>query len=476
MDAATLDRLRRDYDVVPILRRLDLRLDPADGFAALANAESFLFEFGRFVCLGLSARGSLSFDRDADQPAEQLRSALKPLRVSREEPLPPFFGGAVGFLGYGVARWLERLPDRHEPQAIPEAKLLFFDEVMVFDRETGSTSLIVNLFTGSNQSSTDLLNQAMHRLDAKTRQLEGTVDVTPAGPFTRQADWTANCSRDQFEAAVRKAKEEIAAGEAFQIVVAQRWETPFPAANALALYRTLREINPSPYMFLLQMRECTLVGSSPEMLVRVSGDRVETRPIAGTRPRGRTAAEDAALEAELLANEKENAEHLMLVDLGRNDLGRVSERGSVQVTEFRTIERYSHVMHIVSHVAGTLRKDLLPADALLAAFPAGTVTGAPKIRAMELIDELEFSRRGPYAGAVFCSNYAGDLDSCIAIRAIVLHQDRAYVQAGAGIVYDSDPAREYEETVSKAAAMKHAVEETRERVIPSEPLGMTRTS
>jgi anthranilate synthase component 1 len=460
MDAATLDHLRGDYDVIPIVRALNLRADPLELLAASISDQSFLFEFGRFAYLGLSPRASLTFDRSADEPVRQLRSALQPLRVYPSDSLPPFFGGAVGFLGYGVARWLERLPDRHPPQAIPEAELLFFDEVIVFDRETGSVSLIVNLHTGSSGTSAELLTEATRRLEAVSGMLEVAATRARTIPATRQpSSWTSNCSREQFESAVRRAKEEIAAGEAFQIVVAQRWETPYPTSDAVALYQALRRINPSPYMFLLRMREATLVGSSPEMLVRVTGDTVETRPIAGTRPRGQSAAEDAALEAELLANEKENAEHLMLVDLGRNDLGRVSRRGSVKVTEFRTIERYSHVMHIVSHVVGSVRKEMLPVDALLAAFPAGTVTGAPKIRAMELIDELEFSRRGPYAGALFYASYAGDLDSCIAIRAVVLHDDRAYVQAGAGIVYDSDPAREYEETVSKAAAMQRAVEE-----------------
>jgi anthranilate synthase component 1 len=269
--------------------------------------------------------------------------------------------------------------------------------------------------------------------------------------------WTSNCSRQEFLDAVKRAREAIADGEAFQIVVSQRWETEFPNAAATELYRALRALNPSPYMFLLRMHEATLVGASPEMLVRVRGDVVETRPIAGTRPRGADASEDAKLEAELLADEKENAEHLMLVDLGRNDVGRVSERGTIRVTEFRTIERYSHVMHIVSHVTGRLRKELVPVDALLAAFPAGTVTGAPKIRAMELIDDLEFSRRGPYAGAVVIANWAGDLDSAITIRTALLHDGRIYVQAGAGIVFDSVPEREYEETMNKAAAIKSAV-------------------
>ncbi|MGZ7033491.1 MAG: anthranilate synthase component I family protein, partial [Thermoanaerobaculia bacterium] len=236
-----------------------------------------------------------------------------------------------------------------------------------------------------------------------------------------------------------------------------RWEAPYPTSEALTLYRALRSINPSPYMFLLKMTECTLVGASPEMLVRVTGNHAEVRPIAGTRPRGATAEEDAQLEAALLADPKENAEHLMLVDLGRNDLGRVCEAGSIEVSDFCHIERYSHVMHLVTNISGRLRRDCTPVDLFLSCFPAGTVSGAPKIRAMELIDQFERSRRGPYAGAVAYVGFSGNLDSCITIRTIVLSGDRAFVQAGAGIVYDSDPGREYEETERKSAALREAV-------------------
>jgi anthranilate synthase component 1 len=256
---------------------------------------------------------------------------------------------------------------------------------------------------------------------------------------------------------VRDAKEEIAAGEIFQIVVSQRWETDFPTADALTLYRTLRSINPSPYMFLLKTDEGTLVGASPEMLVRVTDGRVETRPIAGTRPRGANAHEDAELAQSLLDDPKENAEHLMLVDLGRNDVGRVCASGSVEVTNYRRVERYSHVMHLVTDVEGRLRDDRTPVDALLACFPAGTVSGAPKIRAMELIDGFENTRRGPYAGAVAYFSFNGNLDSCITIRTVLLANDKAYIQAGAGIVYDSDPATEFVEAENKSMALRRAI-------------------
>jgi anthranilate synthase component 1 len=263
--------------------------------------------------------------------------------------------------------------------------------------------------------------------------------------------------RETFENVIRDAKEEIVAGEVFQIVLSQRWETDFPEAEALTLYRVLRSVNPSPYMFLLRTPECTLVGASPEMLVRVDGTRAETRPIAGTRPRGATPELDAELERALAADPKEQAEHLMLVDLGRNDLGRVCESGSVSVSDFCHVERYSHVMHLVTNVAATLRADRTPVDLFLSCFPAGTLTGAPKIRAMELIDAHEMTRRGPYGGAVAYFAFSGNMDSCIAIRTIVLANGRASVQAGAGIVYDSDPATEYEESMSKSAALKQAI-------------------
>jgi anthranilate synthase component 1 len=271
------------------------------------------------------------------------------------------------------------------------------------------------------------------------------------------ATFRSNFTRDEFEQMVRDAKEEIAAGEIFQVVVSQRWETEFPTREALTLYRALRSINPSPYMFLMRTNECTLVGASPEMLVRVTEDVVETRPIAGTRPRGITREEDLAFEQALVDDPKENAEHLMLVDLGRNDLGRVCRSGTIEVADFKHIERYSHVMHLVTDVQGRLREERTPVDAFLACFPAGTVSGAPKIRAMELVDRFETTRRGPYAGAVAYFSFSGNLDSCITIRTIVLANDRAYVQAGAGIVFDSDPAKEFEESENKAMALRRAI-------------------
>jgi anthranilate synthase component I len=461
-----LEQIRRDYDVVPVVRELSAdALTPLAAFAALSppDAEAFLFEsvergenVGRYSFVGFDPRRNLRFDRATDDPVGKLNEELRPLRVYNEEALPPFFGGAVGYFGYGVATWTERIPDTtRDDLGVPDAKLLFFDNVVVFDHVRQRLYVVANLFTSDANASLDAANarieRAIERLrNARVELLELPRDVAPA-------ELEANMSREQFESMVRDAKEEISAGEIFQIVVSQRWETDFAARDALTLYRALRSVNPSPYMFLLRTSECTLVGASPEMLVRVNGGVAETRPIAGTRPRGATREDDARLEQALLDDPKERAEHLMLVDLGRNDLGRVCASGSVAVSDFAHIERYSHVIHLVTDVEGELRNDRTPVDAFLSCFPAGTVSGAPKIRAMELIDCFEPTRRGPYAGAVAYIGFSGNLDSCITIRTIVLANGRAYVQAGAGIVYDSDPAREWEETRSKSAALRKAI-------------------
>jgi len=452
------------YDVIPVVRELSAdTLTPLVAFAALAgeNEEAFLFEsvergenVGRYSFIGFEPRRNLRIDATTSDPVQLLNGELVPLRVYREDELPPFFGGAVGWFGYGAGGWSERIPDTHPNElGLPDAKLLFFDNVVVFDHVLQRLYVVANVFTkdGSIEDAARRLDRAMERLRR--------ISVAPVA-FAHDAPpaaFRSNFTREGFEQMVRDAKEEIVAGEIFQIVVSQRWETDYPTRDALTLYRALRSINPSPYMFLLRTDECTLVGASPEMLVRVTGDVVDTRPIAGTRPRGVTREEDAAFEEGLLADPKENAEHLMLVDLGRNDLGRVCRGGSVEVSDFKHIERYSHVMHLVTDVRGRLREDYSPVDAFLSCFPAGTVSGAPKIRAMELIDRFETTRRGPYAGAVAYFSFSGNLDSCITIRTILLAHDKAYVQAGAGIVFDSDPATEFVESENKAAALKRAI-------------------
>jgi anthranilate synthase component I len=467
MDAARFESLRRDYDVIPIARELGAdTVTPVAAFAAISGRSpaAFLFEsvergenLGRYSFIGFAPRRTLTFDRETVDPVATLRGELVPLRVFGEESLPPFFGGAIGFFGYGVAGWSERLPDRHERDGIPDAKLLFCDNVIAFDHLKQKLFIIASLFTKDPRSSEDLVAEAARRIAEAGGALRDVRADLIAFDGAADLPFTSNCTRAEFVSMVRRAKEEIVAGEVFQIVLSQKWSTQYPASEALTLYRALRSINPSPYMFLLRTTECTLVGASPEMLVRATRRIAETRPIAGTRPRGSTREEDSALGEELLADPKENAEHLMLVDLGRNDLGRVATRGSVRVSAFREVERYSHVMHMVSNVVGELGEGKLPIDLFLSCFPAGTVSGAPKIRAMELIDEIEPARRGPYAGAVVYVGFSGNLDSCIAIRTIVLADGVASVQAGAGIVYDSDPEKEYEETVSKSAALRRAI-------------------
>ncbi|MFZ2492095.1 MAG: chorismate-binding protein, partial [Thermoanaerobaculia bacterium] len=392
-------------------------------------------------------------------PVDALRRELRPLRVFGESELPPFAGGAVGYFGYGAAQWTERLPDRHRvsAEALPDATLLFFDRVLAFDHLRQQLFVIANVFSADRRSSRALLEEANRSIENLTARLAAAKTDLESFGVAAPVAFESNCTRSSFVSMVESAQEAIAAGEVFQVVLSQRWTCDYPTDEALTLYRALRSVNPSPYMFLLRTRGCTIVGASPEMLVRLRTGVAETRPIAGTRPRGATPAEDAALGQSLLADAKERAEHLMLVDLGRNDLGRVCEAGSVVVEEFCTIERYSHVMHLVSNVRGQLRPGLGAVDLLLAAFPAGTVSGAPKIRAMELIDELEPERREIYAGAVACISFGGSLDSCIAIRTVVLRDGIASLQAGAGIVFDSDPGREYDESMQKSAALKRAV-------------------
>jgi anthranilate synthase component 1 len=479
LTADQLDELRTHWDVIPLVRELAAdTITPVSAFAAIEDPsiDSFLLEsvergesLGRYSFIGFAPRKTLALDASTPDPVALLREELVPLRVWNEASLPPFFGGAVGWFGYGVARWTERLPDRHPGSGQPDARLLFIDNVVAFDHVKQRLVVVANLFAADPRGSAELLADANRRLDETVARLAGAkADLRDGSHSSALPAWSASCSCETFVGMVARAREEIAAGEVFQVVLSQSWSIDYPESEALELYRALRAVNPSPYMFLLRTRDCTLVGASPEKLVRVHGRELETRPIAGTRRRGATRAEDVALEAELRADPKERAEHLMLVDLGRNDLGRVSAGGSVRVEGFCRVERYSHVMHLVTDVRGELREGLTPIDAFLACFPAGTVSGAPKIRAMELIDELEVARRGPYAGAVTYVGFSGNLDSCIAIRTISLSGGKATVQAGAGIVYDSVPESEYEETVNKAAALKKAVAVALSRVVTRE--------
>ena len=396
-------------------------------------------------------------------PLEALRRVLANFHPVAVPGLPRFQGGAVGYLAYDMVRHMERLPRRaHDDLGLPDAVFMLSDTLLVFDNLRHRLLVIANAHVDRRDAASldEAYDQAAVRIGMTLSKLArpvrstGALTLPPPGPLLALGEegFASTMDEPTFCDAVLRAKEYIAAGDAYQIVLARRLDTRLEA-EPFTVYRALRTINPSPYLFYLRLGKTTIVGSSPEVLVRVEGDRVEERPIAGTHPRGATEAEDLAIEQSMKTDPKERAEHVMLVDLGRNDVGRVSELGSVKVTEFMVTERYSHVMHLVSHVVGRLRRGADAFDVLRACFPAGTVSGAPKIRAMEIIDEIEPTQRGPYAGAVGYVSYSGTLDSCITIRTIVCHAGRASIQVGAGIVADSDPKSEWLETCSKARGL-----------------------
>ncbi len=374
--------------------------------------------------------------------------------------LPPFTAGAVGYLAYDAVRWFERIPARaRDDLPLDLAQMMFYATLVAFDHARHQIHLIANIFTGGREHRLrEKYEHAVGEIEAMEALLERPLEMPRSRTLAAPLPVRSNMTPEEFEERVREAKEYIARGDAFQIVLSQRFEVEIGDLDPFQVYRALRMINPSPYMFYMELEGMQVVGASPEMLVRLVGDEITYRPIAGTRPRGTTEAEDRALEADLLADEKERAEHVMLVDLGRNDVGRVAAYGSVEVTDLMVVERYSHVMHLVSTIRGRRRPDKDRFDVLAACFPAGTVTGAPKIRAMEIIDELEPTRRGLYAGAILYADYSGNLDSCIVIRTALVRDGRAYIQAGAGIVADSVPEREYQETVSKARSVIRAIE------------------
>jgi anthranilate synthase component 1 len=498
-DLTGFTRLARDHRVIPVTRRLLAdTLTPVGAFQALAGdrTSTFLLEsaesggrWSRFSIVGVRCAATLTA-RDgqahwlgtppAGVPTGDALSALartgEHLRSPRLPGLPPLTGGLVGYLGYDVVRRLERLPELAvDDTGVPELAFMFATDLAILDHRDSTVLLVANAvnWDGSGDGIPAAHADAVARLDAMADTLtRAGGDAGRSGIATADLAAPAHYDRDRSPAehasAIETAKEEIRAGEAFQIVVSQRFRTT-STADALAVYRVLRATNPSPYMYLLRFGDLTgsgvgtdIVGSSPEALVKVEGDRVLTRPIAGTRPRGATPAEDADLERELLADPKERAEHLMLVDLGRNDLGRVCIPGTVEVVEFMDVARYSHVMHLESTVTGQLTPGRTGLDALLACFPAGTLSGAPKPRAMEIIEKLEPTRRGVYGGVIGYLDFAGDVDSAIAIRTGVFRTAadgtiRVDVQAGGGIVADSDPAAEDAETRHKAAAVLRAI-------------------
>jgi anthranilate synthase component 1 len=399
-----------------------------------------------------------TFERD---PLEIVKNVLADFIPVPDPGLPRFFGGAVGFMGYDVVRYFEELPAREkEGLNLPDVFFMITDTLLIFDNLTHRIKVVSNAHV-NGRSPAAAYKEAIRKIDSLVKKLRRPASskfkVQSSRKRTKAHQLTSNFTQPEYEQAVLKAKEYIKAGDIFQVVPSQRFQTKI-TIEPYEIYRALRLVNPSPYMYFLRCGDATVVGASPEVMVRLEGGRIDLRPIAGTRRRGVTEEEDAALADELLADPKERAEHIMLVDLGRNDVGRVSDPGSVQVSELMVIERYSHVMHIVSNVRGNLTDGKDSYDVIRACFPAGTVSGAPKIRAMEIIDELEPTKRGPYAGAVGYFGFSGNMDTCITIRTLVIKDKVAYIQAGGGVVADSDPASEYQETVNKARAMMRAVE------------------
>jgi anthranilate synthase component 1 len=480
-DFAAFRKMAERRTVIPVYREIlgDLET-PVSAYKKLRNREpSFLLEsveggekWGRFSFLGfrpslifqvkdrevsLERRGVLEIMDPGYEPFEHLRRVLADFQSAPVEGLPRFWGGLVGFLSYDMVRYIERLPQLTPRLTMPEARLMLADNLLIFDNLRQTIKVLVLAHRNPDLTVQQQYDQAVaviHEIISRLRQPAPHAEPPSAAERVKLA---ANLSQEEFEAIVARAKEYIAAGDVIQVVLSQCFKTPLKG-DSLDLYRALRCINPSPYMFYLDLGDLQLVGASPEILVRLEDRQIVYRPIAGTRHRGKTPEEDQALEEELLADPKERAEHIMLVDLGRNDVGRVAEIGSVRVPELFTVERYSHVMHIVSQVEGELALGQDGISLLKSTFPAGTVTGAPKVRAMEIIEELEPTRRGPYAGAVGYLGFTGNMDFCITIRSFTVHQGQVYLQVGAGIVADSDPTREYQETVNKAMALMRALE------------------
>jgi anthranilate synthase component 1 len=394
-------------------------------------------------------------------PLKVVRELMKDYKAVDVAGLPRFYGGMVGYLSYDCVRFFERLPDTASDDLnLPDICLALARHLVIFDHRYHTIKVVSCVHLAKGDSKTAKIKKykaAQKIIDALIADLQKPLKIPASKKSSKKISVTSNCTKAQYEKMVGTGKAHIKAGDIFQIVLSQRFKAKI-TVDAFEIYRSLRVLNPSPYMFYLNFDGLQLVGASPELLVRCEGGLVETRPIAGTRPRGKNEAEDLGFMKDLLADPKEKAEHIMLVDLGRNDLGRVCEKGTVRLSEFMKIEKYSHVMHICSNVQGKLRKDMDALNVLEAAFPAGTLSGAPKIRAMELIEGLEGQKRGPYGGAVGILSFSKNLDTCITIRTIVVHKSQAYVQAGAGIVADSDPTTEYIETMNKARAQIKAIE------------------
>ncbi len=482
MNRKQFNQLRHDYNRIPLVREVFADLDtPLSVYLKLADEPyTYLFEsvqggekWGRYSMIGMACSTRIEVfgnrvqlqvgdqvvsEEETDDPLQFIENYLECFKVAEAECLPKFHGGLVGYFGYDTIRYIEPKlahcpnPDKHQT---PDILLMLSDRLVVFDNLSSRMFLIVHVDPAAKDAWQDGQRQ-LDELEAKLNTVRLDRKARPLRQSVSEQDFTSEFTQQGFEAAVEKARQYIIDGDAMQIVLSQRLSIPYRSAP-IDLYRALRGLNPSPYLYYMNLGDHHVVGSSPEILVRLEDEAVTVRPIAGTRPRGKTAEIDLELERELLSDPKELAEHLMLIDLGRNDAGRVSQVGSVELTEKMIVERYSHVMHIVSNVEGRIKPDMSAFDVLRATFPAGTVSGAPKIRAMEIIDELEPVKRGIYSGAVGYISWSGNMDTAIAIRTAVIKNEQLYIQAGAGIVYDSVPANEWAETMNKGRAIFRAV-------------------
>ncbi len=466
-------KLRNKGNLVPVFREIMADMEtPVSVFLKInRKGRSFLLEsveggqrLARYSFIGTEPYLTLTSERqDKTGPLNGINNELNKYKLVPNGDLPRFCGGAVGYLAYETVNHLEELPTpEHEPLSLPESIFMFVDTMLVFDHITHTIKIVSHVRLDGN------IEESYRQAVGKIEQILSRLNKpTPPPRYLKsnslppKTKIKSNFDKNKFKAVVNRIKDYITAGEAIQVVPSLRL-TVNTSAAPLEIYRALRSINPSPYMYFLDFKDFQIIGASPEILVRVEDGMVMTRPLAGTRRRGKTAVEDAQLEKELRNDEKERAEHIMLVDLGRNDIGRVSEPGSVKISDLMEVERYSHVMHLVTHVQGNLRRELTAFDALKACFPAGTVSGAPKIRAMEIIAEVEQEKRGPYAGAVGYFSFSGNMDMAIAIRTMVMKNNIAYVQAGCGVVYDSIPEREYEECLNKAQVLLKAISQAEE--------------
>lgn len=483
---ADFKRLANQGNLIPISEEVHFDWEtPISAFRKIDDGKfSFLLEsveggekWGRYSFLGsfpsylfrskgeefeILKKGEVFRKGKEKDPLRALEDFLGNFRPALDDSLPRFFGGAVGYVNYDLVRSFEKIPEwLSQDIALYDCYFLITDTLLVFDNVKQKVKVICNVFLDGRQPLHEAYQEAQEKIGRIVCQLQ-----TPPPPSHRKQSFTpsplaSNLSREDFMKGVERAKEYIHAGDVIQVVLSQRFSTELHC-EPFDIYRALRSINPSPYLFYLKMNDFILLGASPEVMVRLEGNQIELRPLAGTRPRGKTKEEDLEMEKDLLADEKERAEHIMLVDLGRNDVGRVAEIGSVEVTELMGVERYSHVMHIVSNIRGFLAPGKNAFDVFRAAFPAGTVSGSPKIRAMEIIEELEPVRRGPYAGSVGYFSFSKNMDTCITIRSILIKDGKAYIQAGAGIVADSEPEKEYEETLIKAQAIFRAIKQAEE--------------